>query len=284
MHFHVKHQTRYRFSQPVFLEPHLLRFHPRSDGGQSVVTYQLEIDPEPVGQTRFLDPEGNIIQRIWFEGEWDALVLKVATDVLTSRTNPFDYLLDQSNQTLPLVYPPRIQSLVAAAQQRADIPSQGDPVRELSETIVRHAHGQLADFLLQLCEHLHEHWTIVCREHGTPWRPRQTLERRSGACRDLAWLFVDACRGVGLASRFVSGYQEGDAEKDDRDLHAWAEVFVPDAGWRGFDPTLGLAVGDRHVVVAAAVNPQDAAPVMGSIRGTGATSEMEVELEVSVRE
>ena len=93
------------------------------------------------------------------------------------------------------------------------------------------------------------------------------MEQRQGACRDFAVLFIDACRCVGLAARFVSGYQDAYRSMGKRDLHAWAEVYLPGAGWRGYDPTRGLAVADHHVAVAAAADPQNAAPVTATYRG-----------------
>ena len=75
---------------------------------------------------------------------------------------------------------------------------------------------------------------------------------------------MEVCRTVGLAARFVSGYQEGDPDSSDRDLHAWVEIYLPGAGWRGYDPTLGLAVSDRHITVAASAIPQYAAPIQGT--------------------
>jgi transglutaminase-like putative cysteine protease len=96
-------------------------------------------------------------------------------------------------------------------------------------------------------------------------------------------LFIDICRAVGLAARFVSGYQEGDADQDRRYLHAWAEVYIPGAGWRGFDPTQGMAVADRHVAVAAAADPQFASPVMATYRGNNVEAELiaDVAIETS---
>src|SRR5436853_629755 len=81
-------------------------------------------------------------------------------------------------------------------------------------------------------------------------------------------------RPKGIASRFVSGYQEGVSGLSERDLHAWAEVYLPGGGWRGYDPTLGLAVSDRHIAVAASRTSHGAAPITGTFRGTEATTQM----------
>lgn len=99
--------------------------------------------------------------------------------------------------------------------------------------------------------------------------PDVVLSQGAGACRDLSVLFLAACRHVGLPARFVSGYHEGPPERGERELHAWAETYLPGGGWRGFDPSLGLAVADRHVAVAAAPDPRGAAPVAGTFRGPG---------------
>src|SRR5262249_17936328 len=104
--------------------------------------------------------------------------------------------------------------------------------------------------------------------------------QRQGACRDLAVLFIDACRCLGIAARFVSGYQEGYGSTAKQDLHAWAEVYLPGAGWRGYDPTHGLAVADRHGAVAAAPDPLNAAPVTATYRGDNVTSEMNTQVSV----
>ena len=114
--------------------------------------------------------------------------------------------------------------------------------------------------------------------------PRVTLEKGQGACRDLAVLFVAACRALGFGARFVSGYHQGHSEPMRRDLHAWAEVYLPGGGWRGYDPSLGLAVADRHVAVAAGTRPDQAAPISGSFRGTGVSSRMRAEIRMEFPE
>ena len=100
-----------------------------------------------------------------------------------------------------------------------------------------------------------------------------------GACRDLAVLFVACCRAVGLAARFASGYAHSETAQP-TELHAWGEVFLRGGGWRGYDPGLGLAVADRHVTVAAAADPRDAAPVTGTFRGDGVTASLAAEIEL----
>lgn len=92
---------------------------------------------------------------------------------------------------------------------------------------------------------------------------------------------METCRAVGLAARFVSGYQEGDPNAAERHLHAWAEVYLPGAGWRGYDPTHGLAVADGHIALVASALPKSAAPVTGGVRGR-ARSELSYKLSIQV--
>ncbi len=104
--------------------------------------------------------------------------------------------------------------------------------------------------------------------------------RKEGSCRDLAVLFIETCRSVGIAARFVSGYHTVQPWQGARQLHAWAEIFLPGAGWRGYDPSQGLAVADQHIAIAAGATPQLAAPVTGSFRGNGVQSSFTAEIEI----
>jgi transglutaminase-like putative cysteine protease len=181
---------------------------------------------------------------------------------------------------LPMQYDESTARLIRPALQRVASADESDAVATFTEPLLRDAERQLLPFLDQLNQKIYTDFECIHREEGPAWLPTQTLAERRGACRDLADLFVDACRVAGLAARFVSGYQEGDSEQDRRELHGWAEVYVPGAGWRGYDPTHGLAVADSHVAVAASICTQNAAPVTGSIRGTNATAVMETDIDL----
>ena len=121
------------------------------------------------------------------------------------------------------------------------------------------------------------------RDDGPPLAPEVTLERGEGSCRDLAVLFCAACRSVGIPARFVSGYEREAALQDKAHMHAWAEVYLSGGGWRGYDPSQGLAVYTAHVAVAAAADPRLAAPVSGSFRGSAGVS-MEFTIQMRVED
>jgi transglutaminase-like putative cysteine protease len=274
MLYTIDHTTEYRFTRPVFFEPHQLRFCPRSDGSQRVVRFALQIEPTPAGCTQSLDADGNLVTVAWFNDIHERLVIRATSEVETFRDNPYDYLVTPANGRLPVGYLPRESALLAPALRRSAVPVHVDPARELAEQLRGASRGEVVPFLAKLTETICHRFKRVQRDEGTPWPPATTIEQRQGACRDLAVLWIDICRAVGLAARFVSGYYEGDATRDRHFLHAWAEAYLPGAGWRGFDPTNGLAVSDRHVAVAASADPQYAAPVMATYRGNDVEAEL----------
>jgi transglutaminase-like putative cysteine protease len=278
MLFTIEHTTEYRFSRPVFFEPHQLRLQPRSDGAQRLLRFELQIEPMPAGITHTTDTEGNLVSLAWFNNTHERMTLRAVSEVETLRENPYDFLLTPANRRLPVGYQPFELVHLAAALKRAAVPMYADPARDLAEQIRECARGEVVPFLARLTETIYNRFKVIHRENGGPWPPATTLEQRQGACRDLASLFIDICRTVGLASRFVSGYQEGDADQDKRYMHAWAEVYLPGAGWRGFDPTHGLAVADRHVAVAASTDPQLAAPVTATFRGNNVEAELSADV------
>jgi len=266
MRYRIGHRLEFTYTAPVFHEPHLLRLRPRSDGTQRLLDYRLSLDPEPAGRADIVEADGGTATQVWFRGTTPQLVVTMETEVETLRENPFDYLPDAAAGPLPLPYPDPLGQHLYPYRLPLSRPG---PVRDLAEAVAREAGYVPAPFLTALTRALHTRCRAVIRDQGWPHPPEETLSRGEGSCRDLAVLFMDAARWMGLAARFVSGYQEGDPDQEERHLHAWPEVFVPGGGWRGFDPILGLAVADRHIALAAAARPEEAAPVTGRFRGTG---------------
>jgi transglutaminase-like putative cysteine protease len=279
MRFEVEHLTRYEYSRAVFLEPHTVRLRPRSDSFQRLIRYRLDVQPKPAVFSETIDAEGNSVAHVWFSELTESLELRVSFEAETLKGNPFDYLLlDGGLQALPLRY--RQQELpVLAPCLDSQLPGDG-PVSRFARSVADGVNAQLLPFLLELSRQLHQRTDVPVREVGEPVAAEHTLSARQGACRDLAVLFMACCRSLGIASRFVSGYQQGDDESERRYMHAWAEAYVPGGGWRGYDPTHGLAISDRHIVVAASARPEFAAPTSGSFRGTDVTSRMQTELQI----
>lgn len=278
MRFVASHSTRFRYSRPVYLEPHLIRLRPRCDNSQRLLEYRLRITPEPELLSEGLDVEGNVVAHAWFCGLTESLAVTSEFEVETLRANPFDYvIIGSGNESLPVEYPATLRERLGPSLLR---PGGDDPVvRDFIRPVIARTGCQAQSFLNGLNQAIHEHCDVTVREHGEPLLPAETLAAERVACRDLAVLFMDCCRAVGIAARFVSGYQEPGS--DSRFMHAWAEVYLPGGGWRGYDPTQGLAVVDRHVAVAAASLAPEASPIQGSFRGDAVAAPLEAEVRIS---
>jgi transglutaminase-like putative cysteine protease len=280
MRFTIRHNTHYRYSQPVQLSPQRLRLHPRDDGAQRIIDHQLRITPTPLGRNDHLDLEGNRVSQVWFEGETQQFDIEVTMQVQTLRRNAFDYILAPEAAILPIDHE-HDHLCVRAYLERIQI---DDAVTAFAAELSLAVKRDTLRFLDRLNRQLHADFTQTHRHTGGPQSPAFTLQSRRGACRDLAVLFVDCCRAEGIAARFASGYQKGPLQSERRHLHAWPEVYLPGAGWRAFDPTHGEAVADTHVTIAAAAHSRDTMPVTGIFSGKGASSTLDYKVEIEVAE
>lgn len=280
MWFVIQHTTRYRYSEPVRLCPQLLRFLPRDDGTQRVIDHQMVITPAPQGRNDQIDLEGNRVTQVWFEEETDHFDIRLSLEVETLRRNPYDFILDTAALVLPVEYDHDV--LLAGAYLERLNPA--DTVSAFARELDTAVRGDTLSFVNGLTGQLFTNFSRVHRATGEPESPAVTLGQRRGACRDLAVLFIDCCRARGIAARFASGYQKGDLLEHRRHLHAWPEVYLPGAGWRGFDPTHGIAIADTHVTVAASAYPGNTMPVSGRFIGEGVMSTLDYAVTIEVRE
>jgi transglutaminase-like putative cysteine protease len=251
--YQVLHTIEYTYDRAVRLTPHDLRLQPRTDGFQTLQSFQLQVRPSPLGQTTVIDALGNLVTRCWWapETKIDRLTIQASSTTQTHYSNPFDYLLEPWATHLPVDYP-RSQSILLSPyfpQPYFDLSPSWSTI-EWAQDLASQCQSQVSEFLLQLNQTIYQNCTYCVRERGAPWPAHVTWQRKQGSCRDLVVLFMAACEAVGLASRFVSGYEQG-APEQEQTLHAWAEVYLPGAGWRGYDPTMGLVVSDRHIALAA---------------------------------
>ncbi|OUC15564.1 MAG: transglutaminase [Alkalinema sp. CACIAM 70d] len=288
MHYRISHTTVYQYSKPVTLQPHLLRLRPRSDGWQTLLDFHLSVSPEPKAISSITDLDGNGLIKLWFDPSQSAEQLTITTQshVATHQSNPFVYLLEPWAIELPFDYPKSLWSQLQPYLGRAEGQASLDPVAvELAQEIDEASNGNVAQFLNELNQRIYTECQYTLRETGHPFAAGVTWREKKGSCRDFAVLFMEVCRSVGLAARFVSGYQEGDPDSNDRHLHAWAEVYLPGAGWRGYDPTHGLVISDRHIALVASAIPTYTSPVSGRIhRPGGVQSELTYKLKIDVSE
>jgi transglutaminase-like putative cysteine protease len=278
----ASHSTLYRYDFPVYLEPHIFRLRPRMNSAQRLMAFNLQIAPQPAGTTECLDQDGNLALNAWFNAPTRELSVLSRFTVEMLRENPFDYVLVGESLNLPLWY--REPLCAALAPYRNDM-HVAESVKQFAESVSAGAQWNTLSFLLALCRQIFQSCRQVIRPSGPPWPSDRTLRSLEGSCRDLAVLFCDVCRVVGIAARFVSGYECASAScsvnNQDSYMHAWAEVYLPGIGWRGYDPSRGLAVSNGHVAVAAGFDPDLASPVAGWYSG-GSRSQMETSLSLQV--
>lgn len=272
----TRHVTRYQYSAPVFCEPLTVRLRPRSDHRQRLLAYSLLVEPQPLGLSELMDLEGNDTACAWFGATTDYLTVSSSFTAETSELDPFQFLLRPDAERLPLR---PLASERPHFDTYATSTLHSEEVEELAQRIARDVNRATIPFVSGINQWIFANHEQIHRENGPAWPPLETLDRRKGACRDLAVLFIELCRAMNIPARFVSGYFADVAGARDHQLHAWAEAYLPGAGWRGFDPSLGLAIADRHLAVATGRTPLEAAPIAGAFRGE-VESRMTAEIEM----
>jgi transglutaminase-like putative cysteine protease len=262
MQYKIQHQTKYKYSRSLLLKPHLIRLRPQSNSWQKLQSFQIEIDPKPIGFSEFIDLDGNDLIRVWFDRETDFLSIDTCLEVDTLVDNPFNYLLESWMENFPVDYP---NSLSKQLHPYLNLESQFvDPIIiDLVRSLREECDDNIVSFLFNLNQVIYRNCQYIVRESGQPWDGATTWRKQQGSCRDFAVLFIEVCRLVGLAARFVSGYQAGDPDNPEKHLHAWVEVYLAGAGWRGYDPSHGLVVTDSYIVLAASAIPRHTVPISG---------------------
>lgn len=276
MLFQIDHITRYEYSVPVQLGEHLLRFLPLTLTSQRPGHCRLTIAPVPSSRTDSVDDWGNRIQRVCFKDETDHLEIQAHLEVRTLETK---LPKTARHVSLPVSYETEVATFTRYLQPL----EAADKLRSFVQPLLATAEGDVLVFLDALNQRIHGFYHRGVRLEGPPRTPAETLTLGEGVCRDLTLLFMAACRQVGLAARFVSGYQQGDGSRALRYLHAWPEVHIPGHGWLGYDPTHATLVGDDHVVVAAAPTAAEVTPVEGgySFHRTAVTSRLATEIRIT---
>jgi transglutaminase-like putative cysteine protease len=272
MHFHVCHETVYHYAAPVRLGSHTLRLHPRSDN-VCILRSSLVVEPAPIERREATDRFGNRVTYVTFAGSTDLLRIKSSFEL---DTRPIAPLQDPGLPQLPWSWHRQDALAKYRAHDPADI-----AVRDFAATLAAESAWAALPFLDRLNQALFTRMQHGLRLDGAAQAPAHTLATGRGACRDVAVLFMACCRSLWIAARFVSGYQaRGGAPDGRRHMHAWLEVFLPGLGWRGFDPTHGLAVADGHVALCAAPDQADTMPVEGSYIGDSVASRLDYHVRI----
>ena len=273
IHVALNHVTHYRYDRPVSLGPQVVRLRPCPHSRTRILSYSMRVEPAGHFINWQQDPQSNYLARLVFPDKTREFRIEVDLVAEMAVFNPFDFFLEPQAEKLPFRY--ESWQLQELAPYLAELPP--TPRFEQYLARVRREDVRTVDFLVDLNRQLQQDVSYLIRHEPGVQTPEQTLELASGSCRDSAWLLVQLLRRMGLAARFVSGYliqltpdvksldgPSGPAA-DFTDLHAWCEVYLPGAGWIGFDPTSGLLAGEGHVPVACSPDPFSAAPVSGAV-------------------
>ncbi|MBK7325876.1 MAG: transglutaminase family protein [Propionivibrio sp.] len=263
----IAHVTEYWFSTPVTLLPHRLRIRPLESHSLRIESSTLEISP--ANSVRwYQDVLGNSVAQVNFNEMSSSL--RVLSEVIISvyEDPPLEFLLENFASNCPFDYAIDEQPDLAPFQQSVYPGDRAMLHGWLGRLGLLRRPIETFTLLLQLNCEIANNFSYQIREEEGVQSPAQTLSLNSGSCRDFAALFIEACRYMGLASRFVSGYLHmADNEAGNATTHAWAEVYLPGPGWKGFDPTSGLITGNQHIPVAVARHPEAVPPVSGSFVG-----------------
>ena len=269
----MHHKTVYQYDRLVTLSPQTVRLRPAAHSRTAIQSFALTVEPKDHFINWQQDPQGNFLARLTFPNPTREFSLAVDLVAEMTIVNPFDFFLEPYAETFPFTY----ESL--QARELAPFMKANPAGPELSAFLAGISRNKAhpITFLVELNRRLQHEIRYVIRLEPGVQSPEETLELRSGSCRDSGWLMVEVLRHLGLAARFVSGYLiqlkadekaldgPSGAAEDFTDLHAWAEVYLPGAGWVGLDPTSGLLAGEGHIPLAATSHPFSAAPVSGAV-------------------
>jgi transglutaminase-like putative cysteine protease len=289
----VRHLTRYRYAKRVAFGEHRMMFRPRESFDQHVLESILTITPKPVEIRYVHDVFGNSIGIARFNTRAKELVFESINRLEHHPENSLDdpKAPDWGLNAFPFAYNAVDEPDLLPSKERL----YPDPDRVLAQWSGRFLQGltkvDAPHVLAAMTLAIHDELEYQGRASGPPQSPIETLRLGRGTCRDFAVLMMEACRTLGLAARFVSGYLYSPpragkpTHKGGGNTHAWVRVFLPSGGWAEFDPTNGL-VGNRDLIRVAVVrDPAQAVPLYGT--WDGETSDylgMDVEVEVVAEE
>ncbi|MCC5816735.1 MAG: transglutaminase family protein [Leptospira sp.] len=282
----LTHRTTYTYDRDVTLSPHIIRLRPAPHTRIPILSYSLQILPEEHFINWQQDPFGNYQARYVFPKKTRKFEVLVDLTAEMRVFNPFDFFVESSAENFPFTYSDLLRrELTPYLQTEPPTPQ----LEKYMKTIDRKSRS-INDFLVYINQKIANDIGYIIRMEPGIQSPETTLTLGSGSCRDSAYLLIQILRHLGIAARFVSGYLiqlKADTvpidgppgpSTDFTDLHAWAEVFLPGAGWVGLDATSGLLAGEGHIPLACTPEPESAAAVTGAV--DEAKSEFEFEMKI----
>jgi uncharacterized protein (DUF2126 family)/transglutaminase-like putative cysteine protease len=267
----ISHKTKYKYDRPVSLSPHIFRLRPAPHSRTPIEAYSIKIEPKNQFFNWQQDPFGNYLARLVFPEKTTELSIDVEIIADLKTINPFDFFVEEYAEEFPFEYNETVKKELLPYLEITD---NGTLLNDFIKTI-DYTPRKTIYFLIDINRKIYEYLSYNIRMEPGVQSCEETLQRKNGSCRDFAWLFVQTLRHLGFGARFVSGYivqlksdeksLDGPSgpEADFTDLHAWAEVYIPGAGWIGFDATSGLLAGEGHIPLACTPSFESAAPVSG---------------------
>jgi transglutaminase-like putative cysteine protease len=268
----LHHATRYAYDRPIGLGPQVVRLRPAPHCRTRISNYSLTVKPAQHFVNWQQDPHGNWLARFVFRERTREFLIDVDLYADLEPINPFEFFVEPEAARWPFAFAPQLHEDVAPFLA---LETAGPRLRELIDSIPREPHDTV-DFLVMLNRRVQHMIQYITRLEEGVLTPEETLAAGIGSCRDSAWLLVQLLRHIGLPARFVSGYLiqlkspqpvagAKAVRRDGAELHAWAEVYLPGAGWIGLDPTSGLLCAEGHLPLAAAPHYRSVAPVTGTV-------------------
>ena len=287
LHVALTHRTSYRYDRRTAVNPQVIRLRPAPHCRTPILSYSLSLSPAQHFINWQQDPFGNYLARVVIPEKTTELSVTIDLIADMAVINPFDFFVEESAKDWPFQYEPELREEL---QPYLKAETAGPRLQAYLRGLDRTPSSSI-DFLCNLNRHLQKDIKYLIRMEPGVQPTEDTLSKGSGSCRDSGWLLVQIARHIGFAARFVSGYliqltpdvasldgPSGTAV-DFSDLHAWTEIYLPGAGWIGFDPTSGLLAGEGHIPLAATPSPSSAAPISGSHEA----AEVEFSFDLAIR-
>ncbi|MFT6880101.1 MAG: transglutaminase-like putative cysteine protease, partial [Arcticibacterium sp.] len=268
----IRHQMHYEYDKFINVSPQVIRLKPAVHSRTPISSYSLKIFPENHFINWQQDPFGNFQARVVFPEKINHLYVDVEVIADLIVLNPFDFFVDDYADKFPFKYDLELKKELSPY---FEISESGSLLQEFLDTKIPKSEMPIVDFLVAINQALFSQVNYTIRLEAGIQTCEETLSKELGSCRDSAWVLVQIFRHLGLAARFVSGYLvqltsdqkslDGPSgpDADFTDLHAWAEVFIPGAGWIGLDATSGLFAGEGHIPLSCTPSPGSAAPITG---------------------
>src|SRR6266550_3853818 len=269
----VRHATTYRYDAPVTFGQHRLMLRPRDSHDLRLVGAELALSPP--GTLRWMhDVFGNSVALVDFAEPAAELTIVSTLNIERYALARLDFTIDPSAENYPFMHSADDRSDLGRLRER-HYPDRGE-VEEWARQFILETPTNTFNLLATINAAVRGSFTYNPREEEGTQAPAETIERKSGTCRDYALLLIEAARSLGFGARFVSGYlydpalDGGEAVQGAGATHAWAEVYLPGAGWVEYDPTNGLIAGENLIRIAVTRDPSQAIPISGTFTGTSA--------------